>query len=237
MAYMGDRITRHHYTSLVPGVQGAASISLWDEDAGAGEAYTGGTYTLIAPDGSTAASVSLGSGTGEVTALLTPDAGLAYGVYKERWDVTISGYIPRADFTAIIGPAFFVPRISTDDLTSLNGDLKDAYDPSVGNWQRQIDEAFHDVLTALVARTAVTEAWTSDHISQPTVELAMAYCFRAMGRAYREERDAHYQRAWDAFERMVVQLEGDSGARAGASPAVVAGAGMWPPPTPWSRAT
>lgn len=231
------RLTRRHLTSLVPGVAGGAQVYLWSEDSGAALAFTGGTYTLYGPDGTTAATVSLGSGTGEVTAAFTPSGSLSAGIYRERWAVTVSGTIARADFSAIVAPIFYFPRWSTDDVEARCSELAGAYDSAAATWERQIDMAWLEVMGIVLRGGRATQAWTTDHLAAPHLDLAVSYCYDAMGERYADRAARWRQRAMDALGSAIAQLDTDGdGDRDDAKVAVSGDAlGGWPPVHPALR--
>ena len=180
---------------------------------------TSGTYALVDRDGDaviaeTATSQVSDGSTYAIGATALDD--YAYGPgYREIWKLVMPDGTTRIQTreVAIARYPFEVP-ISQDDLTRVNPELVSMFGTTATHLQDFIDEAWGDVLRRLwAAGRAAFRLVSSEQLHECCRELALYYCFRALGRrpdqAYLDQADHHWQRYEAAWASIAARWDMD----------------------------
>lgn len=199
-------------------------IRPYDEESAADEAYTACTYALHAADGTElVATTSLGSGSAIIEHNVTL-SGVAPGLARETWVITIDGVTVTRSRLAAIAPVHMSQMVSSSDLMGRHHFLETSLPADHAGWRSAIEAAW-DVVTSRAIDALQPAMWTPDHLRLPHLYLSLSIAILDQGAGepfYLELSDRYERKYEDAWSRMRAHEDTDAdGDRDGeASPTV-----------------
>jgi hypothetical protein len=215
-----------------------STVRVWDEETGADEAFSSGTYELVAASGTTLlAETAVSAGSGQVDKSVTL-SGQTPGLARETWTFTITAdsSIVRLDRIVGIASVPVVPMVGTADVNARHTLLSAAYPTGQTSWREQVGAAWDVIVERALRHTAGPDIWTPSHLRLPHLLLSCAFAFRELssftGDDY-AEKAREYETAYDnAWGRMRAHVDTDNdGDRDGEASPVVPERG----PAPFGR--
>lgn len=172
---------------------------------------TGGTYTLYAQDGTSAATGVINSNSsGEIA--ITPIAyssSLEPGQYAEVWAPTATGTVlAPIRRLAIVAGQVVQPFVTHDTVLLRLPKLRGKHPSTQNGWDEQVEQAWQEVSAWCWQEANAATWWTADGLRQPHLYLSLAVCLEAcatgQGGAYTAQALEYRSMAADAFTASLV---------------------------------